>query len=78
MVVEHFAYDAELAVIRHYGPITNIDVTYGELGAYVIKYEISIQGPLRETYVRGFLDTEDANAWETEIGWPIFRSDTRI
>lgn len=67
---------AELAVIRHQGPIATIDLTYGELGAYVITHEIGVQGPLRENYVRGFLDTEDAQTWETEIGWPIFRSDT--
>jgi DNA-binding transcriptional MerR regulator/effector-binding domain-containing protein len=67
---------AELAVIRHHGPIANIDLTYGELGAYVIAHEISVQGPLRENYVRGLLDTEDDQTWETEIGWPIFRSDT--
>ena len=67
---------AELAVIRHQGPIANIDLTYGELGAYVITHEIGVQGPLRENYLRGFLDTEDAQTWETEIGWPIFRSDT--
>jgi effector-binding domain-containing protein len=67
---------AELAVIRHQGPIANIDLTYGELGAYVITHEIGVQGPLRENYVRGFLDTKDSQTWETEIGWPIFRSDT--
>jgi DNA-binding transcriptional MerR regulator/effector-binding domain-containing protein len=66
---------AELAVLRHHGPFTNIDLTYGELGAYVIKHEISVQGPLRENYLCGFPDTQDAQAWETEIGWPIFRSD---
>lgn len=41
----------------------------------MITHEIGVQGPLRENYVRGFLDTEDAQTWETEIGWPIFRSD---
>jgi effector-binding domain-containing protein len=50
---------AELAVIRHHGSIANIDLTYEELGAYVITHEIGVQGPLRENYVRGFLDTED-------------------
>jgi effector-binding domain-containing protein len=62
--------------VRHHGPIANIDLAYGELSAYVITHEIGVQGPLRENYVRGFLDTEDPQAWETEIGWPIFRSDT--
>jgi hypothetical protein len=33
-------------------------------------------GPLRENYLQGFLDTEDDVSWDTEIGWPIFRSDT--
>ena len=40
---------AELAVIRHQGPIANIDLTYGELGAYVITHEIGVQGPLART-----------------------------
>ena len=56
--------------------MTDIDLTYGELGAYVMKHEISLNGPLRENYLRGFLDTPDAEEWETEIGWPIFRADT--
>ena len=44
---------AELAVTRHHGPLSDIDVTYGKLGAYVIKHEISVDGPLRENYLRG-------------------------
>ena len=52
-------------------------VDYGELGAYVLKHEISVDGPLRESYLRGFLDTPAADEWETEIGWPIFRADAR-
>jgi hypothetical protein len=31
---------------------------------------------LRENYLRGFLDDDDPDQWATEIGWPIFRSDT--
>lgn len=68
---------AELAVARHDGSLIDIDLTYGELGAYVLKHEISVDGPLRESYVRGFLDTPDADTWKTEIGWPIFRADAR-
>lgn len=65
---------AELAVIRHHGSPSNIDLTYGELGAYVMKHEISIDGPLRETYLRGSIETTNPDDWETEIGWPIFRT----
>jgi DNA-binding transcriptional MerR regulator/effector-binding domain-containing protein len=65
---------AELAVMLHHGPLDDADLTYGKLGAHTIRHEISIEGPLREYYLIGFLETEDADQWETEIGWPIFRS----
>ena len=66
---------AELAVARHHGSPADIDLTYGRLGAYVLKHEISVDGPVREYYPVGLLDTDDQNKWDTEIGWPIFRSD---
>lgn len=66
---------AELAVARHHGSLDDIDLTYGELGAYVMRHEISVDGPLRENYLRAYFDDADAEQWETEIGWPIFRSD---
>ena len=44
-------------------------------GAYVTTHELSVDGPLRETYLRGASDTPDDDDWETEIGWPIFRAD---
>ena len=65
---------AELAVMLHRGSLADADLTYGELGAHVMRHEISVQGPLREYYLIGFLDAEGADRWETEIGWPIFRS----
>ena len=39
-----------------------------------MQHEINVDGPLRENYLRGFLDTDAADTWDTEIGWPIFRS----
>jgi effector-binding domain-containing protein len=60
--------------MHHRRPLSNIDLTYGDLGSYVIKHEINVAGPLRENYLRGFLDTEADESWDTEIGWPIFRS----
>jgi DNA-binding transcriptional MerR regulator len=65
---------AELAVARHRGSPSDIDLTYGELGAYVIKHEISVDGPLRENYLRGLTETADTSDWDTEIGWPIFHT----
>jgi DNA-binding transcriptional MerR regulator len=66
---------AELAVLRHDGGLAGIDLTYGELGAYVMRHEIGVDGPMREHYLRGLLDTDDESEWITEIAWPIFRSD---
>jgi DNA-binding transcriptional MerR regulator/effector-binding domain-containing protein len=65
---------AELAIMLHRGSLADGDLTYGELGAHVMRHEISVEGPLREHYLIGFLDTDDPGQWETEIGWPIFRS----
>ena len=65
---------AELAIMLHHGSLADMDLTYGELGAHVMRHEISVEGPLREHYPIGFLDTDDQGQWETEIGWPIFRS----
>ena len=65
---------AELAVTRHHGALSDIDLTYGKLGAYVIKHEISVDGPLRENYLRGPTETANSDEWDTEIAWPIFRT----
>ena len=65
---------AELAVARHHGSPSDIDLTYGKLGAHVMTHEISVDGPLRETYLCGSAETADSRQWETEIGWPIFRT----
>jgi DNA-binding transcriptional MerR regulator len=67
---------AELAVMVHHGSLADGDLTYGELGAHVMRHEISVDGPLREYYRVGFLDELDPASWETELGWPIFRSDS--
>jgi len=67
---------AELAVICHHGPLDDVDLTYGALGAYTSSHEISVDGPLREYYLRCSWDTQDTAQWQTEIGWPVFRADT--
>jgi DNA-binding transcriptional MerR regulator/effector-binding domain-containing protein len=66
---------AELAVMRHYGALDDIDVTYGALGSYAARHKISVDGPLREYYVCDAWDTADASRWETDVGWPVFRAD---
>ena len=66
---------AELAIALHRGSHENADVTYAPLAAHALNHEISVDGPVREHYLVGYLDTVDATRWQTEIGWPIFRSD---
>jgi DNA-binding transcriptional MerR regulator/effector-binding domain-containing protein len=63
---------AELAIIEHPGPYENVDLTYGTLADYVARHAIAVEGPIREYYVVGLLDTPDPSRWRTEIGWPVF------
>ncbi|WP_221203127.1 MerR family transcriptional regulator [Modestobacter versicolor] len=63
----------ELAVTVHAGEHDDIDVTYGELGRWVVGNALAVAGPVRETYLVGPRDTPDPAAWRTEIGWPVFR-----
>lgn len=62
----------ELAVATHVGDHDDIDVTYGEVGTWVVDNALGVAGPVRETYLVGPRDTDDAAAWRTEIGWPVF------
>jgi DNA-binding transcriptional MerR regulator/effector-binding domain-containing protein len=64
----------ELAVTVHQGPHDDIDVTYGELGAWVTDQALALAGPVHETYLVGPRDAPDPSAWRTEIGWPVFRT----
>jgi DNA-binding transcriptional MerR regulator len=63
----------ELAVATHIGPHDDADVTYGQLGSWVVANALVVAGPVRETYLVGPADDPEPSAWRTEIGWPIFR-----
>ncbi|HKR69582.1 MAG TPA: MerR family transcriptional regulator [Streptosporangiaceae bacterium] len=63
----------ELAVAIHPGNHDDIDVTYGRLGSWVASNALAVDGPVYETYLVGPRDTDMAEQWRTEIGWPIFR-----
>jgi DNA-binding transcriptional MerR regulator len=63
----------ELAVVTRVGSHDDVEVTYGELGAWVVDNALAVAGPVRETYLVGPRDTADASSWRTEIGWPVFR-----
>jgi DNA-binding transcriptional MerR regulator/effector-binding domain-containing protein len=65
---------AELAVATHRGPHGDMDRTYGALGRYVTEHALSIDGPVRESYLVAIGDTADESQWVTEIGWPVFQT----
>ena len=65
--------EVEVATIVHAGSHRNVDLAYGALATHVARYELAADGPLRERYLVGPLDTSDESAWRTEIGWPIVK-----
>jgi effector-binding domain-containing protein len=64
----------ELATIVHAGSHADVDRSYGALATYVSDRAFGVEGPIRERYLVGRLDTADEGAWRTEIGWPIFHT----
>ena len=61
------------AVTTPVGEHDGVDVTYGELGAWVVANAMAAAGPVREVYRVGPRDSDDPADWRTEIGWPVFR-----
>jgi effector-binding domain-containing protein len=60
----------------HAGSHSDIDRAYGALATHVSERALGVDGPIRERYLVGRLDTDDETAWRTEIGWPIFHTGT--
>jgi len=61
----------ELAVAVHAGPHHDVDVTYGELGTWLVENALAVDGPVQETYLVGPREITDADAWRTEIARPV-------
>jgi DNA-binding transcriptional MerR regulator/effector-binding domain-containing protein len=68
---------AELAMLTHRGSHSDIDLTYGALANYVSSRALAVDGPIREYYVEGPHTSADQASWNTQIGWPIFRTSAR-
>ena len=65
--------EVELAITVHLGPHTKeLDLSYGSLATYVTEHALAVEGPIREYYAIGPIETHDESKWRTEIGWPIF------
>lgn len=64
----------EYAIAVHVGSVDDIDLTYAALGAVVAERAIGVQGPIREDYLVGSLDTSDESEHRTEVCWPVFQT----
>jgi DNA-binding transcriptional MerR regulator len=64
---------ADLAVIVHHGPFSELDQAYGALGTVVTEQAIGTDGPIREHYLDTDTDTDTADDTTTEVCWPIHR-----
>jgi DNA-binding transcriptional MerR regulator len=62
---------ARAAVLVHTGDYDTIGDTYRTLGAWVARHAEHAGERVREWYVIGPLDTDDAAEYRTEISWPI-------
>jgi DNA-binding transcriptional MerR regulator len=65
---------ADLAVVMHHGPLTDLDQSYGRLGTFVAERGIGAPGPIRERYL--VAEADDPADLRTEVGWPIDGSHT--
>ena len=66
--VEHEVLPATVLVVAtHSGPDATMGQVYADLGEHVARHEVSLDGPIRESYVAGVPGGEGV----TEIGWPV-------
>jgi len=65
---------AEVAVIEHCGPPSEVDRAYGALAAHVSRHALAVDGPIREYYLVGQRQTPDSALWRTEVCWPVFHT----
>jgi DNA-binding transcriptional MerR regulator/effector-binding domain-containing protein len=68
---------AELAVLLHSGPLSDLDQTFAALGRFVLERAIGVEGPIREYYLVTTFDTPDEQRLRTEVAWPIFQTAPR-
>jgi DNA-binding transcriptional MerR regulator len=61
----------DVAVFAHAGSYDSLDEAYRQLGAWVAAHDEPGELPIRERYLVGPADTDDATAHRTEICWPV-------
>jgi DNA-binding transcriptional MerR regulator len=63
------------AVLLHVGPFSELDLSYGELGTFVLEHGIGVEGPIREHYL---VAMGDPAQHKTEVCWPISAGADRL
>jgi DNA-binding transcriptional MerR regulator len=62
---------ADLAIMLHAGPFTDLDRTYGALGSHVSDQLRAAEGPIPELYVVAPQHSSDPATYRTEVCWPV-------
>jgi DNA-binding transcriptional MerR regulator len=61
----------DAAVVLLHGSYELLEEVYRELGVWVAAHAEPSEGPVREHYLVGPLDTDEPDRWRTEIVWPL-------
>jgi DNA-binding transcriptional MerR regulator len=61
----------DVAVIEHHGDYDDLEDTYRNLGSWVALHGEPADLPVRELYLVGPGDVDDASDYRTEICWPL-------
>jgi DNA-binding transcriptional MerR regulator len=61
----------EVAVLAHRGSYDSLPDTYMKLGAWVGANAAPADEPVRELYLVGPRDTDDSDAFRTDVCWPL-------
>jgi DNA-binding transcriptional MerR regulator len=61
----------DVAVLTHHGSYDDVVDTYRHLGTWVAEHADPAELPVREIYIVGAADTDDIDAFRTDICWPI-------
>jgi DNA-binding transcriptional MerR regulator len=61
----------DVAVLSHFGAYDTLEDTYRELGAWVGSKAEPTGEAVREHYLVGPADTDDPDAYRTELCWPV-------
>lgn len=63
----------EMACTIHKGPYESLHLAYNAISVWLEENQYQINGPVRESYLKGNWDEPDPSQWITEIQFPVIR-----